>query len=62
MAEPTGPAESGFDAWGVVVLVMHELSRRGVKARFEGHEMGDARQAAHDLLTAFGIAPAALPD
>ncbi|WP_371781843.1 hypothetical protein [Streptosporangium subroseum] len=52
MAEPT------YDPWGVVLLVMKELSQSGVKSRFEGEQMADAKTAAENLLTAFGVAPA----
>lgn len=57
---PAGPPT--FDPWGVVNLVMFELSRQGIKTRYQGHELGDAKRAAEDLLTAFGITPLVPPD
>lgn len=51
MSSPT------YDPFGVINLVMQELSRQGIKSRFMGYEIADAKQPAADLLAALGVLP-----
>lgn len=45
------------DPYEIVNVVMHHLSRTGVKRVFHGGELAPAYQAAADLLRAFGVTP-----
>lgn len=56
------PARPQYDPWGVVNVVMHDLSSHGVKSRF-GPEanLGEAAQHAAALLESLGVTPA-VPD
>ena len=55
------PARPQSDPWGVVKVVMHDLSSHGIKSRFSPEaDLGEAARAA-ELLEALGVA-AVVPD
>ncbi len=48
--------------WGIVTLVMHDLSSHGIKSRYGSEtDLGEAAQHAAALLEALGVA-AVVPD
>ena len=46
-----------FDPYGLVILAIKELARAGVKSRFTGEELSDARDVADEFLVALGVTP-----